>query len=212
MRGMAIDTRRSKNSRPEAGSAAAVSDAGPLRPEACVSSSIRLSCMICSAYLGSTYCEYSERSSGVASSGTVFSAVKSCSVARARPSMTESAILLVKRRMARRASSLPGMTQSTSSGSQLVSTMATTGMPRRRASLTAMASLFESMRKVTSGRPGISLMPVGRPRKFVYGRAITFHLNHPPAPRGHHAASLARLAQTIADRKIRCAHGLDRHL
>ncbi len=59
---------------------------------------------------------------------------------------------------------------------------------------------------------GTRLYHLGRPRKFVYGRAITFHLNHPPAPRGHHAASLARLAQTIADRKIRCAHGLDRHL
>ena len=53
---------------------------------------------------------------------------------------------------------------------------------------------------------------LGRRRKFVYGRAITFHLNHPQAPRGHHAASLARLAATIASDKIRCEHGLDRHL
>jgi glycosyltransferase involved in cell wall biosynthesis len=59
---------------------------------------------------------------------------------------------------------------------------------------------------------GTRLYHLGRRRKFVYGRAITFHLNHPPAPRGHHAASLARLAQTIATRKIRCEHGLDRHL
>ena len=59
---------------------------------------------------------------------------------------------------------------------------------------------------------GTRLYHLGRRRKFVYGRAITFHLNHPPAPRGHHAASLARLTQTIATRKIRCEHGLDRHL
>jgi len=59
---------------------------------------------------------------------------------------------------------------------------------------------------------GTRLYHLGRRRKFVYGRAITFHLNHPPAPRGHHAASLARLAETIATRKIRCEHGLDQHL
>ena len=59
---------------------------------------------------------------------------------------------------------------------------------------------------------GTRLYHLGRRRKFVYGRAITFHLNHPPAPRGHHAASLARMAETMASRKIRCEHGLDRHL
>ena len=59
---------------------------------------------------------------------------------------------------------------------------------------------------------GTRLYHLGRPRKFVYGRAITFHLNHPAAPRDHHAASLARLAKTIASGKIRCENGLDRHL
>lgn len=59
---------------------------------------------------------------------------------------------------------------------------------------------------------GTRLYHLGRRRKFVYGRAIVFHLNHPPAPRGHHAVSLARLGETIASRKIRCEHGLDRHL
>jgi glycosyltransferase involved in cell wall biosynthesis len=59
---------------------------------------------------------------------------------------------------------------------------------------------------------GTRLYHLGRKRKFVYGRAITFHLNHPSAPRNHHAASLARLAATIASRKIRCEHGLYRHL
>ena len=59
---------------------------------------------------------------------------------------------------------------------------------------------------------GTRLYHLGRPRKFIYGRAITFHLNHPQAPRAHHAASLARLAETIATHKIRCAQGLNRHL
>ena len=58
---------------------------------------------------------------------------------------------------------------------------------------------------------GTRLYHLGRIRKFVYGRAITFHLNHPLMPRDHHAASIARLAETIASRKIRCEHGLDRH-
>ena len=58
---------------------------------------------------------------------------------------------------------------------------------------------------------GTRLYHFGRPRKFVYGRAITFHLNHPPAPRGHHATSLARLAKTISSKKIRCEHGLQQH-
>ena len=57
---------------------------------------------------------------------------------------------------------------------------------------------------------GTRVYHLGRQRKFVYGRAITFHLNHPPAPRGHHAASLARLAETIASRKIACVNGLNR--
>jgi glycosyltransferase involved in cell wall biosynthesis len=58
---------------------------------------------------------------------------------------------------------------------------------------------------------GTRLYNLGRQRKFVYGRAITFHLNHPQLPRGHHAASLARLAETIATRKIACENGLNRH-
>lgn len=56
---------------------------------------------------------------------------------------------------------------------------------------------------------GTRLYHLGRKRKFVYGRAITFHLNHPRLSRGHHEASLARLAQTIASGKIRCEHGLN---
>jgi glycosyltransferase involved in cell wall biosynthesis len=59
---------------------------------------------------------------------------------------------------------------------------------------------------------GTRLYHLGRKRKFVYGRAITFHLNHPWLPRGHHAASLSRLAETIATKKVRCEHGFDRHV
>lgn len=53
---------------------------------------------------------------------------------------------------------------------------------------------------------------LGRRRKFVYGRAIAFHLNHSQAPRHHYEASLARLAETMASGKIRCEHGLNHHL
>ncbi len=53
--------------------------------------------------------------------------------------------------MARSASSLPGITQSTWSGSELVSTTATTGTPMRRASRTAISSLCESTTNMASG-------------------------------------------------------------
>ena len=59
---------------------------------------------------------------------------------------------------------------------------------------------------------GTRVYHLGHRRKFVYGRAITFHLNHKQLPREHHAASLARLAQTIASQKIRCEHGLNGHM
>jgi len=59
---------------------------------------------------------------------------------------------------------------------------------------------------------GTRLYNLGRRRKFVYGRAITFHLDHPKLPRPHHAASLARLAETIAQRKIACINGINHHI
>jgi glycosyltransferase involved in cell wall biosynthesis len=59
---------------------------------------------------------------------------------------------------------------------------------------------------------GTRLYHLGRLRKFVYGRAITFHLNHPPISRAQHAGSLTRLAETVSTRKVRCEHGLDQHL
>lgn len=59
---------------------------------------------------------------------------------------------------------------------------------------------------------GTRLYHLGRKRKFVYGRAIVFHLNHRMAPRDHVAASQARLARTIASGKIRCARGISQYL
>jgi glycosyltransferase involved in cell wall biosynthesis len=59
---------------------------------------------------------------------------------------------------------------------------------------------------------GTRLYHLGRPRKFVYGHAIVYHLNHPIIPRDHFQASQARLAETIRTGRIRCEHGLDRHL
>ena len=59
---------------------------------------------------------------------------------------------------------------------------------------------------------GTRLYHLGRRRKFVYGRAITFHLDHPSAPKNHVGASLDRLSRTIASGEPRCDLGIDRHL
>ena len=59
---------------------------------------------------------------------------------------------------------------------------------------------------------GTRLYHLGRPRKFVYGHAIVFHLNHPSAARDHFPAGQARLAETIRSGKIRCGRGLDQYL
>ena len=76
-----------------------------------------------------------------------------------RPSMTASAIREVKSRIALMASSLPGMMWSIMSGSQFVSTMATTGMRSLRASATAMCSFFGSITKMAWGSPLMDLIP-----------------------------------------------------
>src|ERR1017187_6870102 len=108
----------------------------------------------------------STSSAGAPSNAGVSSAGEACSSAanalsptRFTPSAAESAIFEVNRRIARSASSLPGITKSTTVGSQLVSTTATTGMPSLRASLTAIASLFESTMKSASGSRFMVLMP-----------------------------------------------------
>lgn len=59
---------------------------------------------------------------------------------------------------------------------------------------------------------GTRLYNLGRPRKFVYGYAVVYHLNHPMLGRAHVEASRQRLAETIASKKIRCARGVDQYL
>ena len=79
-----------------------------------------------------------------------------------RPSLMASAICEAISFTARMASSLPGMTKSTSSGSQLVSTTATTGISRRCASRMARCSFLQSTMKIASGRPFMVRMPPER--------------------------------------------------
>jgi glycosyltransferase involved in cell wall biosynthesis len=59
---------------------------------------------------------------------------------------------------------------------------------------------------------GTRLYHLGRPRKFVYGRAIIFHLNHSALSRDHLPESLARLRAVQATGKIRCDRGVDQYL
>lgn len=58
---------------------------------------------------------------------------------------------------------------------------------------------------------GSRLYHLGRRRKFVYGHAIVYHLNHATLPKDHVAGSQARLQETLRTRKVRCEHGLDQH-
>jgi glycosyltransferase involved in cell wall biosynthesis len=53
---------------------------------------------------------------------------------------------------------------------------------------------------------------LGRKRKFIYGRALVFHLDHPIAPRPHYAANRARLDEVLRSGTIRCENGLNLHL
>jgi len=59
---------------------------------------------------------------------------------------------------------------------------------------------------------GTRLYNLGRPRKFIYGHALVYHLNHPMLGRAHVQASHQRLAETIASKKIRCVRGVDQYL
>lgn len=59
---------------------------------------------------------------------------------------------------------------------------------------------------------GTRLYHLGRPRKFVYGRAILYHLHHPILSRDHLPKSQARLDETIRTQKIRCRRGVDQYL
>ena len=56
------------------------------------------------------------------------------------------------------------------------------------------------------------LYHLGRPRKFVYGRAILYHLNHSVALRSRLGENQCLLDQTIAEKRIRSVKGLDQYL
>ena len=58
---------------------------------------------------------------------------------------------------------------------------------------------------------GTRVYNLGRPRKFVYGRAIVYHLDHPVMPRENLPAKRAWLEETIRSGKVRCERGLDQY-
>ncbi len=59
---------------------------------------------------------------------------------------------------------------------------------------------------------GTRLYNLGRPRKFVYGHAVVFHLDHPPLDRSHFEAGRRRVAEAIRSKKVRCERGLQQYL
>lgn len=59
---------------------------------------------------------------------------------------------------------------------------------------------------------GSRLYNLGRRRKFVYGRAPVYHLDHPIMPRPHFAENQARLREVIRSGKIRAERGMDQYL
>ena len=59
---------------------------------------------------------------------------------------------------------------------------------------------------------GTRVYNLGRRRKFVYGRAMVFHLNHPVAPRDHLETKRARLLETVRTGRTRCEQGLQQYL
>jgi glycosyltransferase involved in cell wall biosynthesis len=58
---------------------------------------------------------------------------------------------------------------------------------------------------------GSRLYHLGRPRKFVYGHAIVYHLNHPQLSRDSFGDNSARLQETLRLKRIRCERGLAQH-
>jgi glycosyltransferase involved in cell wall biosynthesis len=58
---------------------------------------------------------------------------------------------------------------------------------------------------------GSRLYHLGRPRKFVYGHAIVYHLNHPPLSRDSFRDNSSRLAETLRLKRVRCEQGLAQH-
>ena len=59
---------------------------------------------------------------------------------------------------------------------------------------------------------GSRLYHLGRPRKFVYGRAILYHLHHPILSRDHVPKSQSRLEETLRTKKVRCLKGVNQYL
>jgi glycosyltransferase involved in cell wall biosynthesis len=59
---------------------------------------------------------------------------------------------------------------------------------------------------------GSRIYNLGRLRKFVYGRALVFHLDHPIMPRPHFDANRARLDEVLRSGKTRCEQGLEQYL
>jgi hypothetical protein len=58
---------------------------------------------------------------------------------------------------------------------------------------------------------GSRIYNLGRARKFVYGRALVYHLDHPIMPRPHFDANKARLDEVLRSGKTRCEQGLDQY-
>jgi glycosyltransferase involved in cell wall biosynthesis len=59
---------------------------------------------------------------------------------------------------------------------------------------------------------GSRLYNLGLFRKFVYGRALVYHLDHTIMPRPHFTENKARLQEVIRYGKTRCERGLDQYL
>lgn len=59
---------------------------------------------------------------------------------------------------------------------------------------------------------GSRLYNLGRVRKFVYGRALVYHLDHPIALRPHFAANRSRLDAVLRNGTTRCERGVDQYL
>jgi glycosyltransferase involved in cell wall biosynthesis len=59
---------------------------------------------------------------------------------------------------------------------------------------------------------GSRLYHLGRPRKFVYGHAVVYHLDHPTLSRGSYGRNRTKLEQTLRSKRIRCDQGLAEHV
>jgi glycosyltransferase involved in cell wall biosynthesis len=58
---------------------------------------------------------------------------------------------------------------------------------------------------------GTRIYNLGRLRKFVYGRALVYHLDHPVMPRDNLEAKKKWLQETIRSRRTRCEKGVSQY-